>query len=344
MKHIQAYRKWTGRENGMPEAYRSMSFILFRTDSEGTEILGSRCPDPKEFAVGRSFLASMEAEEDMIRYLQSTEAHPIPLFLETRTGMGLLLKDYDLHAGIGLYLQIHESPVALSRLLCGGALMGEGTEYRLSDGIPRRGNIQRRDEQGYPTLLDAWSTVRDYRRQGGLIHTNDSGLLSCRGLQDAISSMAAFVGCVPLWQDCGEEEESMSPRLCCYRPILLEALLLCLLAEVRSLSADGTFACRVDTLGEEHRLFLELSYAIQPKQLSSEEYRYTQEAHQHLERVADLGGLELHAHVEKPSRKDKQMGALPRTVLCLEWLRDPALLPTGDLKAGLRLLYGNREE
>ena len=53
MKHIQAYRRWTGRGNGMAEAYRNMSFILFRTDSDGTEILGSRCPDPKEFAVGK---------------------------------------------------------------------------------------------------------------------------------------------------------------------------------------------------------------------------------------------------------------------------------------------------
>ena len=148
MKHVQAYRKWTKKELDMDDAYRSMSFIIFRTDSDETEILGARCPHSGEFAVGRGFLASMEAEDDMIRYLESAESRPLPLFLETRTGMGLLLKHYDLHAGIGLYLQIHESPVILSRLLCGGILAGEGTEYCLSDGIPRRGDIQRRDERG----------------------------------------------------------------------------------------------------------------------------------------------------------------------------------------------------
>ena len=343
MKHIQAYRRWTGRGNGMAEAYRNMSFILFRTDSDGTEILGSRCPDPKEFAVGKSFLAAMEAEVDMIHYLESTEGNALPLFLETRTGMGILIKHYDLHAGIGLYLQIHESPVSLSRLLRGGALTGEGAEYGLSDGIDRRGEIQRRDEQGYPILLDAWSAVRDYRRQNGLLHTDGKDFLSCRELEGVMDSMAAFVGCVPLWDSENGQEPSEPTHVRCYRPLLLETLLLCLLAEVRSQSADGTFACRVDSLGEEQRLFLELSYAIRPKQLLSKEYGYTQEARQHLERVADLGGLELHAHVEKPSRKGKQMGVLPRTVLCLEWLRDPALLPTGDLKSELRLLYGNRE-
>lgn len=344
MKHVQAYRKWTKKELDMDDAYRSMSFIIFRTDSDETEILGARCPHSGEFAVGRGFLASMEAEDDMIRYLESAESRPLPLFLETRTGMGLLLKHYDLHAGIGLYLQIHESPVILSRLLCGGILAGEGTEYCLSDGIPRRGDIQRRDERGYPTLLDAWSAVRDYRCRGGLIHTRGAGWLSCQSLRDVIGAMAAFVGCVPVWSTNGEGDRVASSQVRCYRPLLLEALLLCLLTEMRCLSSDGTFACRIDSLGDEHCLFLKFSYTILPKQLLSEEFRYAQEARRHLERVADLGGMELHACVETPLRKDKQMGALPRMEICLEWLRDPALLSTGDLKAELRLKYEKQKK
>ena len=89
---------------------------------------------------------------------------------------------------------------------------------------------------------------------------------------------------------------------------------------------------------------MELSYTVEPKRLLSEDHRQAWEARRHLERVADLGGLELHADVRKPSRTDKATGVLPMVELCLEWLRDPALLPTGDLKADLRLWYGQREE
>ena len=331
MKHVQAYRKWTGRENGMAEAYRNMSFILFRTDSDSTEILGSRCPGGKEFSVGKSFLAAMEAEEDVIRYLESSESHPLPLFVETRTGIGILLKNYDLCAGIGVYLQIHESPTALARLLRGGALTGYGREYRISDSIPDCGEVRRQDGLAFGTLLDAWTAVRTYAQRGSLICTRDNGMVFCSDLQNAVSAMAAFTGCASTW----EETDGLG-WVRCYRPPLLEALLLCLMAEAHSMSADGTLICRVGASGEERRMLLELSYAIHPKQRHTVAYRYCMEARRHLEWVAELGGLELHGAVSHASRHEKSGDTLSCEVFSLEWLRDPALMPTGDLKAGLR--------
>ena len=337
MERIQAYRKWTGKDDGMPDGFHGMSYILFRTDSEEAEILGARCPHSNAFAVGRSFVAAMEAEEDVLRYLASGENHPLPLFVETRTGIGILLKHYDLQAGMGLYLQIHASPVALSRLLRGGVLRGrEDGDYILGESIPYRGEIRRTDENAYPILLDVWSSVQSYCCVHGLIHADSRGAVFCDALEKAMTGLADFVGCeltfTRLW-DSGEWAR-------CYRPVLLEALLFCLLTEARSLSNDGKVFCRVGGQGEERRLAMELSYTVEPKRLMSEEYRQAWEARRHLERVADLGGLELHADVRKPSRADKAAGALPTVELCLEWLRDPALLPTGDLKADLRLLYG----
>ena len=337
MEKIQAYRKWTGKSDGMPEGFHGMSYILFRTDSEGTEILGARCPDSKTFAVGKSFIAAMEAEEDVIRCLASGENHPLPMFVETRTGVGLLLKHYDLQAGMGLYLQIHASPVALSRLLHGGVLgSGGNRDYALGESIPYRGDIRRADEDACPILLDAWTAVQSYRHGHGLIHADPRGTVSCYDLEKAMTGLADFVGCeltVERLRDSGEWAR-------CYRPVLLEALLFCLMTEARSLSSDGRVSCRMGSQGEERRLMMELSYTVEPKRLLSEEYRQVWEIRRHLERVADLGGLELHADVRKPSRVDKAVGALPTVELCLEWLRDPALLPTGDLKADLRLWYG----
>ncbi len=341
MERIQAYRKWTGKCNGMPDGYHGMSYILFRTDSEGTEILGSRCPDSKTFSVGKSFFTAMEAEEDVLRCLASGENHPLPLFVETRTGVGILLKHYDLQAGVGLYLQIHASPVALSRLLHGGVLRSGGDgDYILGESIPYRGEMRRANENAYSVLLDAWSSVQSYRRARGLIHADSRGAVSCDALEKAMTGLADFVGCELTFTHLRDSREWAR----CYRPVLLEALLFCLLTEARSLSNDGKVSCRVGGQGEERRLVMELSYTVEPKRLLSEEHRQVWEARRHLERVADLGGLELHADVRKPSRADKAAGALPTVELCLEWLRDPALLPTGDLKADLRLLYGQRRE
>ena len=321
----------------MPDGFHSMSYILFRTDSEGAEILGARCPDPKTFSVGKSFISAMEAEEDVLRCLASGENHPLPMFVETRTGVGMLLKQYDLQAGMGLYLQIHASPVALSRLLHGGVLRSGGNmEYVLGESIPYRGDIRRADEDAYPILLDAWSVVQSYRCAHGLIHADSRGAVSWDDLEKTITGLADFVGCELTLSRLRDGAEWAR----CYRPVLLEALLFCLLTEARSLSSDGRVTCRIGAQGEERRLMMELSYTVEPKRLLSEEYRQAWEIRRHLERVADLGGLELHADVRKPSRADKAAGALPTVELCLEWLRDPALLPTGDLKADLRLWYG----
>lgn len=335
MEHVRGYRKWTGKGDEMPAAYRGMSYILFRTDSEGTEILGRRCPDPARFAVGTSFLAAMGAETEIVGYLSSAER--LPLFLEMRTGVGMLLKEYDLQAGIGVYLQIHESPEVLGRLLWGDVLMGLNEDFLVSESVTGRGGLRRRDEAGYGTLLDAWTAVANYRREGGLILADGQGAVSLDVLEKALVRMGSFAG-VQLQV---ERLDGGVEWGFCYRPVLLEALLLCLLTEAGSLSAEGDVVCRVGASEVNRRILLELSYPIEPKRLRSEDFRDASEARCHLERVADLGGLALHEEVRYPSRREYAVGALPRMEISLEWLRDPTLLVSGDLKADLRLLYGN---
>ena len=266
MKHIRGIRQWI-ENDGMPAAYRSLSYVLFRTDSEHMEILASRCPDPRIFPVGRSFAAAMELSEEAMEYLKGDGREQALYFLESKVGVGLLHKGFDRRAGMGIYLHIHGSPVSLSRLLRGGLLAGQGLEdIRVSSDMEDRGHIRKWDEAACGALLDAWSEIRGRGAEGGVWTARGDGFLSVYDLERGLEELAAFAGCkVNLSRDRaypgGIEGISAVPtRVRCYSPRLLEALSLFLLTVAGTLSTDRQVNCRLATRGEGCHLLLSLEW------------------------------------------------------------------------------------
>ena len=323
-----------------------MSYVLFRTDTNQMEILGARCPDPRVFPVGRSFAAVLDLSPEAMAYLRSNQRDPKPFFLETKVGIGLLHKGYDRQAGVGLYLHIHGSPSSLARLIRGGIPVGYGDGgVCVSSDMVARGPIRARDEATYGILREAWSEICDRQKRGGVWSARSDSTLSLLELARGLEELAAFAGCSLTWSpSChrrggGEGMEPCPTTVRCYRPRLLEAIVLFLLTEARMLGADGRIVCHAGARGTNRHLILFLEYEVTEKRLAEEETILLHTACRHMGLAAELCGMTLDFTVLTPSRKEKRAGRLPLVSVCLETLYDPAILPTTDLKAGLKLLY-----
>jgi hypothetical protein len=292
----------------------------------------------------------MELSEEAMEYLKGAGREQELYFLESKVGVGLLHKGFDRQAGMGIYLHIHGSPVSLSRLLRGGLPAGWGPDaVRVSSDMEDRGRVRKWDETACGALLDAWSEIRGREAEGGVWTTRGDGFLSVFDLERGLEELAAFAGCrVNLSRDRvypgGMEGISWAPtRVRCYSPRLLEALSLFLMTGAGTLSTDRQVNCRLATRGEGCHLLLFLEYSVHEKTLAGENAAAWETACQHMELVAELSGLDLHTAVMMPTRKEKREGKLPLMTVCLEWTRDPAVLPTTDLKAHLKLLYEAEE-
>lgn len=346
MRHKRGVRRWSD-SGEMPAAYHRMSYVLFRTDSGSLEIIAVRCPDPKRFSVGQSLISALELDMEAISYLKSEEPNPPVYCLESKLGVGLLHKGYDRHAGLGLYLHIHGSPVSLSRLVRGGVLPGSHSgRLRVASDMEDRGKIRPWDTEAYGILLDAWTEIRDRESRGGIWTTHPDGHLSSVELERGLEELAAFAGVgltvthegpFPGGNEGVRVPSASSVR--CYRPALLESILLFLLTSAASLSTDQRAVCRVATRGESRHLLLALEFSLNEMKKYSETLRVWEEACLHMSLVAELGGLQLQARILRPSRTEKKAGRMPLLSVCLEWMRNPALLPTTDLKAHLKLAY-----
>ena len=346
MRHERGVRRWSESKE-MPEAYHRMSYVLFRTDGYPMTVIAVRCPDPKLFYVGQNIISALGLDTEAIRYLKSEELNPPVYCMETKLGIGLLHKGYDRHAGLGLYLHIHGSPVSLSRLIRGGVLPGsESGRLRLASDMEDRGEIRPWDAEAYGILLDAWTEIRDRESRGGIWPSRSEGLLSPMELERGLEDLAAFAGVgltvthegpFPGGNEGVHAPSASSIR--CYRPALLEAILLFLLSSAANLSADQWAVCRVATRGESRHLLLALEFSFAEEKKHSETLRLWEEACRHMSLVAELGGLQLQARLLRPSRTEKKAGQLPCLSVCLEWMRNPSLLPTTDLKARLKLVY-----
>ena len=55
--------------------------------------------------------------------------------------------------------------------------------------------------------------------------------------------------------------------------------------------------------------------------------------HRYLERIGELHGMEFHAEATRLKRGERGRGILPEMRFYLDWLNDPAVLSTSDLKA-----------
>ena len=346
MQYHQNHHMWTDPEEGLQLKYHHLSYIVFRTDGGDAVILAARCPDMARFAVGQNIAYALNLDDEAQLYVFGSENQP-PLVVRTNVGVGILDKRYHRHAGIGVYWHIHGEPDSLARLVNSGVLGDpEGGRYRISRAITEvKGRVKYSDTPSYEALADAWSRLE--RSHGetippshGALSCDEDGCLYVGEVFRMAEDTADFVGCSVKrsWDDFLEEGTNGMAigRVKCRRPVLLEALLLCLLTEARTYSADGKAVCSVGTLGnlDGEGLVLELTYSMEKPEKHAAELDII---HRHLSRVGDLGGLALHADVVRLKRGERQEGKLPRMQITLEWLRDPAVLPTSDLKADVEL-------
>lgn len=331
-------RHWIEPEGEWGDACHHLSYILFRTDSEETGVVAARCPDMYYFSAGQNLIDLLSLDEEAQSYLFDSSSESTPLVVRTRVGVGILDKRYESHTGLCVYWHIHGKTEALARLVNLGAMsdLSMGA-YRISSALrAMKGEIKKTDMPTYNALQDAKSHLN--QALGDWPACDGNGCLYRRDLCDTVERLAEFVGCRLV----DDSAEDAPVRVRCRRPLLLEGLLLCLLTEVQTYSAAGEATYRLGTLGdrEGEGLSLELSYPIAR---SERIYEDLEMLHRHLRWVSDLSGLDLHAEAVPLRYGEGKSGKLPQIRIMLEWLQDPAVLATSDLKAKIRFLYDQEE-
>ena len=338
MRPSIARRMWTQPDLPMASSFRRMSFALFRTDGDVGRIMAVRTPDREMLGIGRRIQDQLALCPDALAYMTRPYGGEAPLFVLTRTGIGVLSSRYRLAAGLGLYLHIHTKPDAAARLINRGVLgVPDGMAFSVTEEIRQMGDtVTARDESSYSALLEAWEAVR--LGKDGVFTVDGAGSLPLYRLREGIAKLADFVGCGLTFTLSKEAYGHGDPRgasVKCYRPAAFEAVLLCLLAEVRERSATRRGVCRLDPCphGREG-LALTLRYPLYPDE-TSDGADFARGVHDYLTAVGETWGLDLYAPARlTPSR---EVNGLSDVTVTLDWLLDPAALATSDIKARLAL-------
>ena len=329
---------WTAPNLVMSPDFWRMSYALFRTDGDVGRVVATRNPDRKLLAEGDYLQDRLGLSDEAVAYMTGVEVNP-PLFVMTQAGLGLISNRYHLTAGLGLYLHIHTYPEAAARLINGGALGdGNGTAFRVSERVRAiKGAASVKDETAYVALSEAWGAVQ--RTRSPLFKTDENHGLYLSDLRDGIQKLAAFVGCDLRFTIRRNQSSGLllHSRVRCYRPLMLEGILITLLSEIREHSATRGGVCRLEVPEGQGRegLVLSLRYPIYPEEDVSDE-RILAVTHSHLTYVGELGGLDVYFPVEPLSPRAED--DFPERLVMLDWVRDPAILSTSDLKARHKLL------
>lgn len=330
-------RLWTHPELPMPPEYGRMSYVLFRADGDVGRVVAARTPDDRFLKVGDYIQDRLGFCSDAMAYLTRRHDHTLPLFIRTDSGIGLLSGRYHLPAGLGLYLHIHTRPTAAARLIHSGAL-GDDTAFAVSRELRELGGRPTsRDSRSYPPLLEAWRVVSG--APSALFPVSPDGDLTLLDLRDGIAKLASFAGCGMSFttrRESGTAPPSPYTHVKCYRPLLLEGLLLCLLSEMAERSATGRGVCRLEApAGGGEGLSLTLRYPLRLREFPETKELYDT-IHGYLSGIGEIWGLDL--YVPLSLRPPRTSEGLPEVVFTLDWLMDPAVLSTSDIKARLALV------
>ena len=334
MRPSIARRMWTQPDLPMAPEFHRMSYALFRTDGDVGRVVAARTPHREMLSVGHRIQDSLAFCSDALAHMTNNYGDTTPLFILTRAGIGILSSRYHLGAGMGLYLHIHTQPASAARLINSGALgTPRDAAFSASEEIRALGDkVTSRDEGSYPALLEAWEAVR--RGTNGVFGPDSGEGLPLRRLRDGIASLAEFAGCglsFTLPKEAASREELRLARVPCYRPAVLESLLLCLLSEVRDRSATRCGTCCLDPYphgGE--GLALTLRYPLYPREAPETAALYDS-IHSCLTGVGETWGLDLYPS-PRPLRPREPNG-LPEVMVSLDWLLDPSALSTSDIKS-----------
>lgn len=311
----------------MNPRYRRLSYVLFGMGEDALPILGARCPDKVRFAVGRQLTDALKLDEEALGFLRFPDGSNF-LLICTDLGVGVLDRRYADYSGVGIYWHIHGDRDSLCRLINHGVL-GDRTAGWHTVGASvasGRRHVRGQDLPVYHDLMNTWEKLTDtpVLRVAG----DANGYVYGSELSRVIEEMAGFAGCFPI---CAAAEPFMG-RARCRRPQWLEICLLYLLTEAKNHSADGTVRYRLGALGGQdgEGLSLEVRY------LTESDSEEVAAARRHFARVGELHGMDFHAETVQPKRGERQKGILPEVRFYLDWLRDPTVLATSDLKVEVR--------
>ncbi len=368
-------RAWTDSASVAAPGFAGVSYALFCLDRHGDgtggsragRILAARSPNRALWQPGAPlpdladltpmayhYLVTGTITNDFALSETPASSEPGSLFVWTRTGLGLLSRRHALTADIGLFLHIHTDPLSAARLLSSGAFAGEKTVsggFALSPRIRAvSGRPTRRDMPAFTCLNDTRATLASIAGgfQPSVLAASLPGEPAAVPLS-AVFAMAAFAGCALSVELDGRRiapdislaatldslsiPEPEHDYIACHSPQVLELLLLGLFSEVRAYSRDRSASCRI-TSG---RLWAAPSLTIDytpAATLSPPDIEALLALRTHLSRVAAFHGMELSL---PPVSLRPSAATLPPQTLSLDWLADPALLPTGDLKSHLSL-------
>ncbi len=373
-------RRWTDPDGILAPAYAHMSYALFCLDSrpDGTpgpltgRILAARSPDESLWRVGIRLPDLTDLTPDAYRFLltgrfppptpsedpRPTEdpARPEPgsLFVWTRTGLGLLSRCFARTADLGLLVHLHVDPLSGARLLTGSDMHRPGNGCALSSRIRCVTDPPtERDMPTFTVMNDARMIVRPIRDGFARAPQLPPGQPAAVPIA-AISRLASFVGCTLTLELDGHPvmlpetffepehvclESSVVDGLVCHSPNVLELLLLGLFSEVRTCARHRTATCRMTSGRLWAAPSLLLDYDPVPT-LTPLELDALLDLRAYLAQMADRHGMALSATPVPLASFDLHP---LRQIVALDWLADPTLLPTSDLKTRLWLRDADTE-
>ena len=323
----------------MDERFHRVSYVLFREDGGEARILTGRCPDLKETRSGEDLVRAAGLCEEAETYLARGDEKP--LWVRTKWGVGLLDRRYERYAGVGILWHVHGDPGALSRMICEG--IGSSPEMELwgiSRGVREAAApYERGDEASYGVFAEA-CRVMTGTEMGRSVPIGEDGSVYCDDLLALVRDMAGFAGCaLSVEDDCDPEIR----RVKCYSLPLFECLLLYLLTEARNESATRSAVVRVGAAGGEDggNLILEIRYPVEKRGHTADLRKVGwDDNHRFFTAVSEFGGAAFFAEVCPLPRRDPLHRDLDEARVTLEWLADPALLSTTDLKAYVENVLG----
>ena len=347
MKYPKWYPRWTNPDWEMDEGFLRSSLILFTIRQGRDVVLASRCPTAPALPVGGSMIRTLDMPADVCAELLRPARDLRPMFILTRVGLGIIDRTYAQATGIYLYIHVHSRPRRLAALINGGAL-GDPTVGRfwISEDIRKMGSREGllRD-QDYGILADVWSDVEARRR--GLLHPSKDGFVYRSQLQKLAEQFSRYVGCAvgfdgSLGERVSNESDGGHPvnGMRCYRPEVCEALLLCLLCEARRYAKDGLVRMGISTVtGQEGDcLSLSLGYTVDSASRFEKGRLMGDWIHQYLQLVAHTHGMGISVETEYPLEGRARYCRHPEIRVTVDWVRDPAVLESTDIKAGDRWL------
>ncbi len=343
MRRSDTYELLTDPDLPLDAGFRRVSYAVFRTDADFGRVIAARFPAASLLAVGDLLQSKLGLSDEVMAELVRPAAGDVPLFCLSEAGLGLICKRYDASVGLGLYLHIHCRPDAGARLLTAGVLGDpSGLAFRITRRIRELGGPPKaEDAASYAALVDAWRAVQTDRE--GLFSAGEDEydvVMQTPGrLSEAIERLADFAGCAV---DCRVAGMDYHTPVAFYRPLSLDALLLCLLTEIRTHAATRSAEIELRALDDPYgrggkRLGLAATYVVDALHITGRMRQEITAARQYLSDMAEQSGLDVYfpplllPEHRGPGKRKPSEFLLTQTVL-FEWMQDPTRLPSGDLK------------